>query len=126
MIRAFHIDPASPVPLHAQVERAIREGAISGRLKVGEQLPTVRELAVHLHINANTVAKVYAVLERDGLLETRRGVGTFLARVEKPGTKRDHAKRLSDFTSALLADAQRAGFTMEEIIERLKSKTGKV
>ena len=66
------------MPLYAQLTRAIQFAIATGRLQVGEQLPTVRQLAVDLRINANTVAKVYAELERLGILETRRGVGTFV------------------------------------------------
>jgi DNA-binding transcriptional regulator YhcF (GntR family) len=76
----FAIDPADRTPVYAQLERGIRSAIASGRLAVGDQLPTVRQLAVELRVNANTVAKVYAFLERAGVLETRRGVGTFIAR----------------------------------------------
>src|SRR5258708_19859361 len=83
--RGFAIDPADHTPLHAQLERGIKAAIATGRLEVGDQLPTVRQLAVDLKVNANTVAKVYAYLERAGMLETRRGVGTFLAaRTESP------------------------------------------
>ena len=74
----FAIDGNDPTPLYAQLERAIRVAIATGRLNVGDKLPTVRQLAVDLKINANTVAKVYGELERSGVLETRRGVGTFI------------------------------------------------
>src|SRR5258708_28278886 len=81
----FAIDPADRTPLHAQLERGIKAAIATGRLVVGEQLPTVRQLAVDLRVNANTVAKGYAYLERAGMLETRRGVGTFVpARTGSP------------------------------------------
>src|SRR5260370_7179349 len=70
--------PSHPMPLYAQLTRAIQFAIATGRLRPGEQLPTVRQLAVDLRVNANTVAKVYAALERTGVLETRRSVGTFL------------------------------------------------
>src|SRR3954470_24212720 len=72
------IDPNDPMPIYAQLERSIRVAIASGRLRVGDRLPTVRQLAVDLRINANTVAKVYGELEHAGVLETRRGVGTFV------------------------------------------------
>ena len=75
----FAIDQADRTPVYAQLERGIRSAIATGRLAVGDQLPTVRQLAVDLRVNANTVAKVYAFLERAGVLETRRGVGTFIA-----------------------------------------------
>ena len=74
----FRVSAADPTPLYAQLERAIRAAIATGRLRASDQLPTVRQLAVDLRINANTVAKVYAELERAGVLETRRGVGTFV------------------------------------------------
>jgi GntR family transcriptional regulator len=74
----FHIDPTHPMPLYAQLERSICFAIATGKLRIGEQLPTVRQLAVDLRINANTVARVYAQLERAGVVETRRGVGTFV------------------------------------------------
>ena len=67
------IDPRDPTPIYAQLERALRAAIATGRLAAGDQLPTVRQLAVDLRINANTVARVYAELERAGVLETRRG-----------------------------------------------------
>src|ERR671925_1942038 len=73
------VDSRDAMPLHAQLERSIRVAIAARRLKIGDQLPTVRQLAVALRINANTVAKVYSNLERSGALETRRGVGTFVA-----------------------------------------------
>ena len=71
----FSIDSSSPTPIYAQLERSIRAAIATGELEPGAQLPTVRQLAVDLAVNANTVARVYAQLERDGMLETRRGVG---------------------------------------------------
>src|SRR4029450_12364568 len=83
--RGFALDAGDRTPLHAQLERGIKAAIATGRLAVGDQLPTVRQLAVELKLNANTVAKVYAYLERAGMLETRRGVGTFVAaRTESP------------------------------------------
>src|SRR5512145_2288564 len=79
------VDPRDPMPLHAQLERSIRVAIAARRLKSGDQLPTVRQLAIALRINANTVAKVYTHLERTGALQTRRGVGTFVLDAPDPG-----------------------------------------
>src|SRR4030095_3478185 len=68
------VDPKDRTPIYAPLERAPRAAIAPGRLTTGDQLPTVRQLAVELSINANTVARVYAELERAGILETRRGV----------------------------------------------------
>ena len=72
------IDTRDRTPIYAQLERALRAAIATGRLQAGDQLPTVRQLAVDLSVNANTVARVYAELERAGVIETRRGVGSFV------------------------------------------------
>src|SRR4029453_3282604 len=73
------IDPRDRTPIYAQLERGLRAAIATGRLQPGDQLPTVRQLAVDLRVNANPVARVYADLERAGVLETRRGVGSFIS-----------------------------------------------
>ena len=79
MAAPISIDPNDRTPIYAQLERGIRVAIATGRLRSGDQLPTVRQLAVDLRVNANTVAKVYVTLEREGVLVTQRGVGTFIA-----------------------------------------------
>ncbi len=69
------IDPRDRTPIYAQLERGLRAAIATGRLQAGEQLPTVRQLAVELEVNANTVARVYAELERAGVLETSAASG---------------------------------------------------
>src|SRR5262245_18320556 len=94
----------------------------TGRLTPGDQLPTVRQLAVELRINANTVARVYADLERSGAIETRRGVGSFVtATADKARPPREHERRLRAFTTRVLAEAGAAGFGVDEIIAVLSS-----
>lgn len=107
------VDPMDRTPVHAQVERGILAAIASGRLTIGEQLPTVRQLAVDLRVNANTVAKVYAHLERDGVLETRRGVGTFVAaRSAAPAADRQRASELNRLVDRFLADLSAHGFSL--------------
>ena len=72
------VDPRHPTPVYVQLEHGLRAAIATGRLVPGDQLPTVRQMAVDLRLNANTVARVYLELERTGLVETRRGVGTFV------------------------------------------------
>src|SRR5437764_7836550 len=103
------VDPGDPTPIYAQLGRAIRADIATGRLKVGNRLPTVRQLAVDLGINANTVAKVYSELERSGVLATQRGVGTFVRPAESHAAKytsRDRDQFLHRLSDRLLADAQ--------------------
>src|SRR5438034_11483559 len=87
------LEAKDPTPIYAQLERGLRAAIAAGRLRVGDQLPTVRQLAVDLRINANTVARVYAELERSGVLETRRGVGSFVsAAPADAGPPREHER----------------------------------
>lgn len=116
------IDTRDSTPIYAQIERALRAAIASGRLRAGDQLPTVRELAVDLRVNANTVARVYSDLERQGVLETRRGVGSFVSASParaRPAT--EHQRRLKAFVTRVLADADAAGFTAAEILAQIES-----
>ena len=115
------LDPRDATPIYAQLERGLRAAIASGRLRPGDQLPTVRELAVELSVNANTVARVYSDLERSGVLETRRGVGSFVrATPLEARPPREHEKRLRALATRMLADAAAAGFTREELLDALR------
>lgn len=125
----FHIDTKDPTPIYAQLERAIRFAIVTEKLRVGEQLPTVRQLAIDLKINANTVAKVYAELERVGILETRRGVGTFV-RARQDGmlkrvNKQSRDRELRAFADRILAESHDLGFSLDEVIDHLTSRRRK-
>ncbi|SRR5579883_1355343 len=126
MANAVTIDPSDPLPLYAQLERAIRDAIAAGRLRPGEKLPTVRQLAVDLRINANTVAKVYVELERAGVVETRRGVGTFVSESQTPLTLRDRKRELAGLSESYLLRARQLGFSDKEILEYLASKSKEV
>ena len=116
------VDPQDRTPIYAQLDRALRAAIATGRLAVGDQLPTVRQLAVELSLNANTVARVYMELERAGILETRRGVGTFVtATPTKAHPPKQHERRLRTFVTRLLADASAAGFTLDDLLEALQA-----
>ncbi|MFL5545526.1 MAG: GntR family transcriptional regulator [Gemmatimonadaceae bacterium] len=122
----FSVDPRNPTPIYAQLERSIRAAIATGTLLEGGQLPTVRQLAVDLAVNANTVARVYAQLERDGVLETRRGVGTFVRELPTPQATRAHREReLRDLIRRLVGDAALLGFTIPELIDQLKQEEKK-
>ena len=116
------VDPRDRTPIYAQLDRALRAAIATGRLSAGDQLPTVRQLAVELSVNANTVARVYAELERAGILETRRGVGTFVsATPAQAHPPKQHERRLRTFITRLLADASAAGLTLDDILEGLQA-----
>jgi GntR family transcriptional regulator len=114
------IDTRDRTPIYAQLNRALRAAIAAGRLRLGDQLPTVRQLAVDLRINANTVARVYTDLERDGVLETRRGVGSFVrAGPAQARSADEHSRRLKAFVTRMLGDAAAAGFTLDELAAEL-------
>jgi GntR family transcriptional regulator len=117
----FAIDENDPTPLYAQLERAIRVAITTGRLNAGDKLPTVRQLAVDLKVNANTVQKVYGELERSGVLETRRGVGTFIREAVARGSSwPDRERLLVELADRFLAGAATLGFSEDEAINFLK------
>ena len=116
MTAPVQIDPRDPTPIYAQLDRAIRVAIAHGRLKPGDQLPTVRQLAVDLRVNANTVAKVYLALERDGIVQTKRGVGTFISDKRAPAVLDAHReRRLKELVDRLLTDAASIGYSPREV-----------
>ena len=122
----FSVDSTSPTPIYAQLDRSIRAAIATGELEPGAQLPTVRQLAVDLAVNANTVARVYAQLERDGILETRRGVGTFVRESPSPQAARAHREReLRELIRRFVGDAALLGFTLSELISQLRHEEKK-
>jgi GntR family transcriptional regulator len=117
------LEPRDPTPIYAQLDRGLRAAIATGRLQPGAQLPTVRQLAVELRVNANTVARVYAELERAGVIETRRGVGSFIAAGGADARPADaKARGLRTFVTRVLADAAAAGFSIDEVIAALTER----
>ena len=109
-------------PIYIQLERGLRAAIAAGRLRAGDQLPTVRQLAGDLRVNANTVARVYSELERAGVLETRRGVGSFVSATRAQARpRRERDRRLSAFVTRLLADAEAEGFTSDDVLTALRA-----
>jgi GntR family transcriptional regulator len=126
MSKVFHVNPADPTPLYAQLTRAIQFAIATEELRIGEQLPTVRQMAVDLKINANTVAKVYLELERTGIVETRRGVGTFISDRPLPARLDNHRDdHLRDFIDRFIAEAGALGFSLDDLISHLKGRRKK-
>lgn len=116
----FVIDLHSGVPVYRQLIDQVRGGIASGSLTAGDQLPTVRQLAVDLEINPNTVMRAYRELELGGLLETHQGTGTFIAnkKIERKSAERD--RQLIQLAGEFAARVGAAGFALEELIERLR------
>src|SRR2546423_9072584 len=122
----FQVDAKHPTPLYHQLDRSIRFAIATGKLAIGDQLPTVRQLAVDLRINANTVAKVYAELERSGVVETRRGVGTFVAaRPNEAASRRERDRGLRELADHFIAQSHERGFSVDDVIEHLERRRRK-
>jgi GntR family transcriptional regulator len=116
----FRLDLHSGVPVYRQVIDQVRGGVASGALAAGDQLPTVRQLAVDLAINPNTVVRAYRELELGGLLETHQGTGTFISAQKMRGGNEERARQLARIAEDTVARAGAAGFSIEELIEELR------
>ncbi len=118
----FALDLRSGVPVYRQIIDQAHSGVASGSLSAGDQLPTVRQLAVDLAINPNTVMRAYRELELGGLLETHQGTGTFISdkKLEKKSAERERERQLAQMAGEFAARAGAAGFTLEDLIDRLR------
>lgn len=121
----FILDPKSGTPYYRQIIDQIRFGIATGKLKIGEQLPTVRALAVELQINLNTVAKAYKELEIQNILETQQGTGTFISYTEVQISENEKDKKLQDICNEFTTIALSYGFTVNDIINQLKKTNQK-
>ncbi len=116
----FQLDLHSGVPVYRQIIDQVRGGIASGSLVAGDQLPTVRQLAVDLAINPNTVIRAYRELELGGLLETHQGTGTFIGRQKIKRSEVERERQLAQIVGDCVARAGAAGFTVEDLIEQLR------
>ncbi len=110
------VEQASRVPIYAQIEQQLRALVAAGRLRPGDQLPTIRELAAELRVNYNTVARVYLDLDREGLISTQQGRGTFVAGVpDAEHLARSRQQQLEAIVGVALDEARRLGYRPAEI-----------
>ena len=121
---AFKLDPRSGVPYYRQIIDQIRYGIASGQLQVGEQLPTVRGLAVELSVNMNTISKAYRELEIQNILETQQGTGTFIGPVEVKLSEEERRGKLASICDEFLTIAGSYGFTSEDMSDELRRRSG--
>ena len=118
----FILDPKAGTPFYRQIIDQIKFGIASGHLKIGEQLPTVRALAVELKVNLNTVAKAYKELEIQNVLETQQGTGTFIGKTEIKITDKERNQKLQEICNEFSTIAFSYGFTTEQLIDQLQKQ----
>jgi GntR family transcriptional regulator len=118
----FKLDLKSGVPFHRQIVDQIRYGIASDRLMPGEQLPTVRALAVHLQVNPNTIRKAYSELEILGILDTQQGTGTFVSNQQVEIDADEKKRMLQQICDELVARGNQYGFTLKEIVTHMQRR----
>jgi DNA-binding transcriptional regulator YhcF (GntR family) len=117
----LQLDLHTGVPVYRQIIDQVRGGMAARTLAAGDQLPTVRQLAVDLAINPNTVMRAYRELELGGLIETHQGTGTFIANKKPERNDAERERRLGQLANEFAARAGAAGFTLEEFIDSLRA-----
>ena len=116
----FVLDQNAGVPLYRQIIDQIKYGVASGKLKAGEQLPTVRALAIQLKVNLNTVTKAYRELEIAGILTSKQGIGSFISKNEVGLPSKEKKKKLKSICSEFLTIAHSYGFSKSDLLTELQ------
>ena len=120
----FLLDMHSGMPVYRQIIDQVRGAIASGAVNAGDQLPTVRQLAVDLAINPNTVVRAYRELELGGLLETHQGTGTFISAQKMKRADAQREKQLAQIVGDCVSRAGAAGFTVDDLIDELRNLAG--
>src|SRR5579863_1223680 len=118
----FLLDQRSGVPVYRQLIDQVLAGIASSMLALGDQLPTVRQVAVDLSINPNTVMRAYRELEIRGTLETQQGTGTFVSHQKVKRDDVERRRQLAQLASDFVARAGAAGFTVDDLLEQLEDR----
>src|SRR5579862_4072903 len=118
----FRLDLHSGVPVYRQIIDQVMGGIAAGTLHGGDQLPTVRQVAVDLAINPNTVVRAYRELEIRSVLETQQGTGTFVSHQKVKRDEVERRRQLSQLAAEFVSRAGAAGFTLEELLEELHER----
>ncbi len=117
----LHINPNSKVPIYVQIEEQVRSLIAAGKLRPGDQLPTIRQLATDLRVNYNTIARAYLELDREGIISTRRGRGTFVAgQPDEEQMRRIRQEKLRMILRTAFDEARALGYNIEEITRTLE------
>jgi GntR family transcriptional regulator len=118
----FSVDPSSRQPICRQLSSQIREAIARGKLQPDERLPSIRELSRSVVVNPNTIAGVYRDLEREGVLNTRPGLGVFVARPGSELSRKVRRERLQEALDRFLTEAVHLGFTADEVVALVTEK----
>jgi GntR family transcriptional regulator len=118
----FHIDPSSRLPIYRQLRNQVREAVARGKLEPQQRMPSVRELSRTLVVNPNTIARVYTELEREGLLNTRPGLGVFVAHPKAELTEEVRKQRLDGQLDSFLTEAVHLGFSAEQVVSSVTER----
>lgn len=116
------ITTGSTTPIYKQITEQVRHAAATGRLTVADQLPSVRALAEELVLNPNTVARAYADLAREGLIESRPGRGVFVIQKRKVFRREEGRRRLEPLIDTLIGEAMAMDFTPDQLLEAFENK----
>jgi GntR family transcriptional regulator len=111
----FQCDASARSPIYRQLMEQIREAVARGRLEPGDRLPSVRQLSKELVVNPNTIARAYTELEREGVLNTRPGLGAFVAKPQAGLKVEARRRRLMELVDRLLTEAVHLGFSADEV-----------
>jgi GntR family transcriptional regulator len=122
----FHVNPSSGVPIYAQIETQVKNAIAAGALKRDQSLPSVRKLAAELGVNPNTVARAYQELERDGLITTVPGGGTYVAENTPRFLKSEKLRRLQPYARQIAVEGIQLGLTEEDIMKTLQEELEKL
>ena len=117
---AFRLDSQSGVPVYRQLIDQVQAAIAAGALAAGVQLPTVRQVAVDLAINPNTVSRAYREMEIRGLLDTQQGTGTFISDRKVEYSKDDRERILAQLAGEFVSRAGAAGFTLKQLMKALR------
>lgn len=118
----LHVNPSSGVPLYLQIQNQVKHAVSAGALKAGDTLPSVRKLAGDLRINPNTVARAYTELERDSVIRTVPGGGTFVSDGQSGLLKAERVRRLRPHARQLAVEGSQLRFTPEEILSLVQAE----
>jgi GntR family transcriptional regulator len=121
----FRIDASSRLPIYRQLRNQFREAVARGMLEPDERLPSVRELSRSLVVNPNTIARVYTELEREGMLNTRPGLGVFVASPKTELTKKVRKERLQEMLDGFLTEAVHLGFSSTEVVSLVSDRASR-